>query len=257
MSGPAAIIVGRLAALALLALAASCAPPMAGSTPAPSPPARCGQVLFVALRGSGESPTDQMVMGRTLYELFDRLRAGGPVMGYGFPYAANVLGNGVVQDAAGRLVDLMRRRASSCPAERVILGGYSLGAEVAGDALQTARLGAAAEHLAGAVLFSDPRFNPHDMATASGTFDRRYGGDNHPRPPYSSAVAPKIRSYCRLRDSICQYGDPLASKLEHGSYAPEQTCQAVGFLGPAAALRVKACSEEAFGVDLPIAQGAA
>lgn len=241
MSGPTTAVFARLAALALLALAAGCNAP--GVVPAtnPSPPGRCGQALFIAVRGSGESPTDRMGMGRTLYDLFDRLRAGGPVTGYGFPYAANVLGSGNEQDASHRLVDLVRRRASSCPTERVMLAGYSLGAGITGDALQTASMGAVAEHLAGAVLFSDPRFNPHDAGTAAGTFDRRYGGHTNPRPAYASTVASRIRSYCRLRDSICQYGDPLASKLEHGLYVPEQTCQALGFLDTAAALPVTAC----------------
>src|SRR5262249_45074757 len=89
-----------------------------------------------------------------------------------------------------------------CTAERIILAGYSAGALITGDALQSPALTAAARgQVAAAVLLADPEFNPTDRHTAAGTFDPRYAGT--PRrpslsrrwPAASAATAAATTSY--------------------------------------------------------------
>jgi hypothetical protein len=70
-----------------------------------------------------------------------------------------------------------------------------LGAQIVADTAQIPGTAQVADHLAGVVILSDPHFNPHDTATAAGTFDLRYGGAPQ-RPPFPPTLAPKIRSYC-------------------------------------------------------------
>ena len=232
-------VTARIATLALLALVASCAG--SGTTSYPSPASGCQRALFVAARGSGESATDQMGMGGTLYRLYGQLRTGGAVTGFGFPFAAQVSGQDAVRDASARLADLVRQRASRCPGERLLLAGFSMGAEIVGDALQSHGLDHLGDHPAAAVLLADPRFNPRDRVTAAGTFDPGYAGSSPLRPPYPPALAPRVRSYCRHGDDVCQHGAPGASKLEHGLYAPQQTCDAARFLATAAGLATGSC----------------
>jgi hypothetical protein len=110
-----------------------------------------------------------------------------------------------------------------------VLAGFSLGAEILGDTLQTPSISAGGLPLAAATVLADPRFNPADTATAGGTFEPWYHGDR-PRPPYARQLTSQVRSYCRDHDSICQSNDPKADKAEHGRYAPQQTCQALAFI---------------------------
>jgi hypothetical protein len=232
-------VTARIAGLALVALVAACA--WSGSASYPSPPSGCQHALLVAARGSGESPTDQMGMGSTLYRLYGQLRAGGAVTGFGFPFADHVSGQDAVRDASARLAVLVRQRASRCPGERLLLAGFSMGAEIVGDALQSPGLDRLGDHPAAAVVLADPSFNPRDRVTATGTFDSEYAGSSSPRPLYPSALASRIRSYCRRGDDICQHGAPGAGKLEHGLYAPQQTCEAARFLATAAGLPTGSC----------------
>jgi len=235
----AATVTARIAGLALLGLVTACAG--SGTAGYPSPPTGCQRALLVAARGSGESATDRMGMGSTLYELYEQLRVGSAVTGFGFPFAARVSGQDAVRDASTQLADLVRQRASRCPAERLLLAGFSMGAEIVGDALQSSRLDQRGDHPAAAVLLADPRFNPRDRATAAGTFDPGYDGSSSPRPPYPSTLASRIRSYCRRSDDVCQHGAAGAGKLEHGLYAPQQTCDAARFLATAAGLPTGSC----------------
>lgn len=233
-------VAARIAALPLVALVAACIG--SGTAGYPSPASGCQGALLIAARGSGESATEQLGMGSTLYQLYRQLRAGGAVTGFGFPFAAHVSGQDAVLDASTRLADLVRQRARHCPSERLLLAGFSMGAEIVGDALQSPGFEHLGDHPAAAVVLADPRFNPRDQLTAAGTFDPRYAGSAPPRALYPSTLASRIRSYCRRGDDVCQHGAAAASKLEHGLYAPQQTCEAARFLASAAALPIGSCT---------------
>jgi Cutinase len=231
MTGPGRAPARRLTALvaASLAVLSGCAagpPPDDGALPG------CTGVLFVGVRGSGESATREHALGTTVGDLYARLAGNHPhlaVTAYGLPYAAQTTGTATVLDAAARLSALVLQRRRGCPGERLVLAGFSLGAEVLGDALQAQGPARPDPPLAAAVLLADPRFDPADAATAAGTFDPRYRGDR-PRPPFPAGTASRIRSYCRDHDAICQTGDPAVDKSQHGRYSPQQTCQALAFI---------------------------
>jgi Cutinase len=228
----------------LMLLTGACtASPGSDTQPDPALTKRCATILFVGVRGSGESANQQMAMGSTLFELYNRIRRDNPhtdITGYGMPYAANTIGKANTSDASTRLSRLLNNRSRRCPGERLIVAGYSLGAQIVGDAAQNPATTRLADHLAGIVILSDPRFNPRDTATATGTFDPRYGG-TPPRAAFPAALAPKIHSYCRRHDQICQHGDPQANKSEHALYAPQQTCKAAKILETAARLQPARC----------------
>jgi Cutinase len=208
----------------------------------PSHPPRCSNLLFVGVRGSGEDPSQQLGMGTTIYPIYSALRsADRRVMGYGWPYDSVRPDNPKLTRDATALDDFLNGRARRCPAERIVLVGYSAGALIVGDALESATLAASAgDRVAAAVLLADPNFNPADTHTAAGTFDPRYGGSPR-RLPYSAPLAKRIRSYCRRQDIVCQRHDRAAGKIQHGNYLPQQTCQATKFIESAADLERTKC----------------
>jgi cutinase len=208
----------------------------------PNHPPRCASLLFLGARGSGEDPSWQLAMGTTVYPIYTALRGSNRrITGYGWPYHGERPTLGQLRRDAAALADFLDRRARQCPAERVILAGYSAGAALVGDTLRSPRLTAAGRgRLAAAVLLADPEFNPADTRTAAGTFDPRYGGSPR-RPAFPAPLAPRIRSYCRRHDIACQRDDSGASKTQHGNYQPQQTCQAANFIESEASLRHARC----------------
>jgi hypothetical protein len=135
----------------------------------------------------------------------------------------------------------LRERARRCPGERIVLAGYSAGAQIVGDALQRVpgRV-ITAERVIAVVLLADPEFNPADTPITAGTFDSSYGGAPR-RPAFPGSLASRVRSYCRRHDVVCQRHDPAADKNQHGSYQPQQTCQAITFIEATADLRRTRC----------------
>lgn len=232
-------IVSCAATLAAVVLA-GCGVPASQSEPRHPP--RCADLLFLGARGSGEDPSQQLAMGTTVYPIYTALRnADHRVVGYGWPHHGERPTLAQLSRDAAALDNFLDRRARQCPAERVVLAGYSADAALVGDALQRPGLTAAARaRLAAAVLLAEPEFNPADTRTAAGTFDLRYGGSPR-RPTYPVPLAGRVRSYCRRHDIVCQRHDPAASKIQHGNYLPRQTCQAASFIQSAADLRHTRC----------------
>lgn len=112
-----------------------------------------------------------------------------------------------------RLSDRWVDRQLRCPGQPVVLAGYSQGAHVVGNFLNTWAGGL--EDLAAAMLFADPRFNPADPS-AQGTFAAtpnfgegtinvvyRPSGVAGARPLFSSEVEGRINSYCLYGDLVC------------------------------------------------------
>jgi hypothetical protein len=215
---------------------AGCGGP-ADPTEPPHPP-RCSSVLFVGARGSGEDPSQQLAMGTTVYPVYAGVRSADPrVAGYGWPYKGERPGIAELRHAAAALDSFLNARARNCPTERIILVGYSAGALIIGDALQSPALSAAARgRVTAAVMLADPEFNPSDRHTAAGTFDPRYGGVPR-RAAFVALLASRIRSYCRRHDIVCQRRDRAANKNQHGNYVPQQTGQAIDFIERTADLR--------------------
>jgi hypothetical protein len=213
-----------------------CGGPAAPTEP-PHPP-RCASLLFVGARGSGEDPSQQLAMGTTVYPVYAGVRAADPqVAGYGWPYKGERPGITELRHDAAELDGFLNTRARHCPTERIILAGYSAGALIIGDALQSPALTAAARgRVTAAVMLADPEFNPTDRHTAAGTFDPRYGGAPR-RAAFAAPLTSRIRSYCRRHDIVCQRRDRAANKDQHGNYVPQQTGQAINFIERTADLR--------------------
>src|SRR5215469_5548754 len=150
----------------------------------PRHPPRCATLLFLGVRGSGEDPSQQLAMGTTVYPIYAALRgADRRIVGYGWAYHGERPTLAQLSRAATGFADFLNNRARQCPAEQVVLAGYSAGA-------------ALRSRLVAAVLLADPEFNPADARAAAGTFDPRYGGSPR-RAAFPTTLVGRIRSYCR------------------------------------------------------------
>jgi hypothetical protein len=208
----------------------------------PRHPPGCSSLLFLGVRGSGEDPSQQLAMGTTVYPIYTALRrADRRLVGYGWAYHGERPTLVQLSRDTTAFADFLNSRARQCPAEQVVLAGYSAGAALVGDVLQSPMLAATARsRLVSAVLLADPEFNPADIRTAAGTFDPRYGGSPR-RAAFPAALVGRIRSYCRRHDIVCQRNDATGSKIQHGNYFPWQTCQAARFIESAADMRPTKC----------------
>ena len=95
---------------------------------------------------------------------------------------------------------------------RIILSGYSQGAQVVADVYQEMERAGRADKIYAVVLFGDPRFNggKHGCGSSTGELRHRDGvnGSLKKRPGYSSKCRNRVRSYCHRRDPICQANRP-------------------------------------------------
>jgi hypothetical protein len=94
----------------------------------------------------------------------------------------------------------VERQLALCPSMKLILSGYSQGAQGLADALQR---DIPASDVVGAAFFGDPYFNPRSPGDY-GSFDSERIGILGVRPQYGPSLAHKVFSYCHDKDPICQ-----------------------------------------------------
>ncbi len=81
-----------------------------------------------------------------------------PVSQYGNPYPAGALDYGPSRDTGVKeLFNYLEMRAAICPNEKIVLGGYSQGADVVGSVLPS--ITPIESHIAYVALFGDTHFN--------------------------------------------------------------------------------------------------
>jgi cutinase len=194
--------VANLAAGALLASGLLIAPaltPAAGSIPTAS--AACPGAEVVFARGREEPPG----LGAVGDALVNSLRAKVPNMAVG-AYGVNYPANISVDSGASDMSAHVQSMARTCPETREVLGGYSLGAEVA-DLATWARIPPGADqHVAAVALF--------------GNGTRRV----------APAFAGKTIDQCAQGDPICGRGGQWSSHLQPSYIGSGLVDQAASFV---------------------------
>ncbi|MCW6006450.1 fibronectin type III domain-containing protein [Micromonospora sp. CPCC 205371] len=115
---------------------------------------------------------------------------------------------------------------------RILLAGYSQGAQVTGNAYQ-ALSAAQRDHVWGVVLIADPRFNGSDGTANAGSYSPRRSGavrelatpHQKGRPEFPADSNGRVLSYCLARDPVCQglfsfrnSGMELSTPAQHTNY---------------------------------------
>lgn len=116
----------------------------------------------------------------------------------------------------------------ACKATKMILVGYSQGAELTGNVFE-GLTPSVQSHVAAVVLFGDPQYN-HDDEVADQD-NRPLDGSLGMRPLFSSGHGTTVLSYCNHHDPICQWRLPkptlIAYRLrEHKQYWGNDTPRA-------------------------------
>jgi hypothetical protein len=110
--------------------------------------------------------------------------------------------HGSVVDGERWLRDFIPRELRTCRAIKLILVGYSQGAQVTGDVYQRDVTQAQKRHIGAVLLFGDPYFNPRDRSVDSGSYDRHRSGALGARRTFGGDR--RVRSFCHRDDPVCQ-----------------------------------------------------
>jgi hypothetical protein len=117
-----------------------------------------------------------------------------------------------VVDGKTYLGQVLSRHASTCRGQKILLTGYSQGAQVTADEVQTNQVSV----IFGVALFGDPYFNSRDPVDRGG-FSYGRNGWLGQRPLFDSSQREHVLSYCHYHDPVCQ-GAGLYGDSQHTNY---------------------------------------
>lgn len=205
---------------------------------------QCAKLYFVSARGSGQNPGgsgfDQGagVQGAGVYSaLVSRLRFGaGQTQMDPVNYAArpvnvaamastnmdyyNKSEQGGVNVFKGEVANIV----SGCPGSRIVMFGFSQGAQAAADAFAQLSV-SQRKHVTKLILFADPRRNPHDPHIAYAPTDPGNSGVLWPvsgtRGDLPTLGTWQATSWCMSKDLICNANRDSSSSYHGG---PAYTC---------------------------------
>ncbi|KAG6902120.1 hypothetical protein C0995_004066 [Termitomyces sp. Mi166 len=191
------------------------------ATPIPGPTTGCSAVHVITARASTEPPGEGII-GAVVTTIVDG--SSQTVSREAIAYPAT-LTNYLVSESEGvtAMKTQLAAQASACPDTKIVLMGYSQGAQVAGDVLASRATGS--DKVVATILMGDPGHvagEPFQKGTAnavSGLFPRAPGTLN--------AFASVIESFCDLGDPFCAGGLDLAVHL---GYVQEYGAQAASFV---------------------------
>lgn len=212
------IAVGRAVAAGLALVAAFAIVGSFAATPALAA-SKCPSYLFIGVRGSGES---QKTMGPILETEWTKLQkslAGASVAirqinlrypAVGFTRSYSVFGRKLTVpdfesrrygESVAKGVARIVFEAARCKKSKLILSGYSQGAQVVMLALGVLDR----RRVVAATLFGNPMFHADSYATQGDPDPTRNGLAAIPHvDPYPSDLKGRLFDYCRARDPICQ-----------------------------------------------------
>jgi hypothetical protein len=241
-----AAIAAIAAAAAAVAVVGAPAAALLGAGAAPN--AGCPEIILVYSRGSGQplgtaehgDPRGLATPGLDLYSALAKRYGAANVGSVANPYAAVPISWRLIHTsriyppsvAAGKraLKRIVPDLANLCPDSRLILAGFSQGAEVTHATL--AELGAnETQHVAAVLLFGDPLFAAGEAnitlepSMAAGlSFNPQKKGIRYymfaRAKPLDAMWSGRVFSWCHARDIVCQ-GSPRSRFTSHKTYALE------------------------------------
>ena len=195
----------------------------------------CARYVIVDTRGSGEPLNSVSPPGARFVKAWKDSHKGERVQVVSNPYPASgwqsftraglklpgAYHSSVVEGKRwlAQFLGLLAQQSSPCAKQRrILLVGYSQGAQVTGDVVEQHGVQLAAgvfPQLLGVVLFGDPYFNSADPVDRGG-FEHGRNGWLGQRALFSPSVRERMLSYCHAHDPVCQ------GPLHNGEYLTSQ-----------------------------------
>jgi hypothetical protein len=219
-----------------------------------SPSSGCPSYMVIDSRGSGEAAGIISPPGKAFAAEFETLHRPARIAVLANPYPAvsilggwrevlNLLGaklgigplgayHGSVVAGEKWLQSNIAFETGTCPSTKLLLTGYSQGAQVTGDVYQRDISSVERQHILAVVLFGDPYFDSSDSANDRGNFahDGRGGILGVRRSFHGDS---RVVSYCHLHDPICQHptivGFLKYHLKQHTNYTPDGVAAAKHF----------------------------
>ncbi|KAH8828601.1 cutinase [Flagelloscypha sp. PMI_526] len=185
--------------LTLLALATSlCASVQASPLVLDDRQTACADVTTIFARGTTETGTIGTALGPGLWTAIATAIAPKTLSFQGVPYAADIPGFLAGGDPVGSatMASMAASAIASCPNTKVVLSGYSQGAQLVHNAIKIIST-TTANSVAAVVMFGDP-----------------YNGD-----ALGKGLDSKSKTYCNVGDNICDGG--VLVLPPHLAYAPD------------------------------------
>jgi len=174
----------------------------------------CTPYTFVGVRGSGQNSVPDgwgSGLGDRASNVYDSLKRrlqvnNSTISSVGLTYPANRADtlDGILtyrqssQAGGAALRESLARWVEECPTTKIILFGYSQGADIV--ATEWVVLPEyVREKIVSGILFGDPRYNPEDSSVQM--FDAKTSGPLGARTPINNE---RIRSWCAITDVVCQ-----------------------------------------------------
>ncbi|PQE04585.1 hypothetical protein CJF32_00009448 [Rutstroemia sp. NJR-2017a WRK4] len=170
----------------------------------------CKPVIVIFARGTNEDGNVGVRAGPPLFTQLRSKLGTSKVTVQGVDYSANVLGYLAGGDAAGSstMASLINSASTKCPKAKLVLGGYSQGAQLVHNAAKTLSAAVTAK-IAAVVVFGDP-----DRGQAVGT-----------------VATSKVDSICHAQDIICTGSGGFETHLTYGDDAPAAASFIVSAVG--------------------------
>jgi Cutinase len=180
---------------------------------ADAPASGCADIEAIGIRGTTEPQGGGIVAGPLASALQDQ--SDQTVKTFNLVYPASFdYQRSKAQGVTALRAELAKTNAA-CPDTRFVVIGYSQGADVIGDTLQSSNV-PAADQIGAVAMFGDPAFNSKEKfvtgsfrAGTNGIFPRKTGALNE----FSS----RIVSFCNGDDTFCQAGSNGTGHFRYGA----------------------------------------
>ncbi|KAF9465875.1 cutinase [Collybia nuda] len=191
------------------------------ASPVAAPSSGCADVHIITARASTEAPGEGIigtVVGNVVTRSAQTVsRESVDYPAVLFPYDPSE------QAGVTAMTALLARKTSACPNTKIVLMGYSQGAQVSGDVLQARAPGT--NKVVAVVLMGDPA-HVHGESFQKGTANQLNG--LFPRTPGAlEAFSAQLASYCDVGDLFCASGTSTAIHL---GYVTEYGTAATNFV---------------------------
>jgi hypothetical protein len=213
----AALALGAAGAGALALAPAAASAPAAAVIAAPklvadAPANGCADVEAIGIRGTTEPQGGGIVAGPLASALQDQLDQ--TVKTFNLVYPASFDYQRSKAQGVTALRAELAKTSAACPDTQFVIIGYSQGADVIGDTLQSGNV-PAADQIGAVAMFGDPAFNSREpfvtgsfRAGTNGVFPRRTGA--------LAEFSDRIISFCNRDDTFCQRGAQGTGHFRYG-----------------------------------------